>query len=70
MTIVPASALSRADLHRLGNNVLPVVLRDSPRGRSTDLDAVNRSLSVHGEAVAKWFPRWRLARKEARRTTA
>jgi hypothetical protein len=46
MTIVPASRLSRADLCRLGNNVESVVLRDR-----SELAAINRSLSIHDEAV-------------------
>ena len=46
MTIVPASRLSRADLCRLGNNVESVVRRDR-----SELAAINRSLSIHSEAV-------------------
>jgi len=47
MTIVRASSLSRAEMHMLGNNVLPAVRED----RRHDIAAVNRSLDVHGEAI-------------------
>ena len=46
MTIVPASSLSRAEMHMLGTNVVSAVREDRH-----DLAAVNRSLDVHGEAV-------------------
>ena len=49
MTVIPASSLSRADLARLGNNVLGQVLRD--REDPDDLSAVNRSLAACDEAV-------------------
>ena len=49
MTIVPMSRLTRADILRLGNNVLPAVLCDSQR--QDELGAVNRSLAIHGECV-------------------
>ena len=54
MTIVPASGLSRLDMYRLGNNVLGAVARDR-RAQAPDIDAANRSLAVHGEAVDKLF---------------
>jgi len=47
MTLVPASSLSRAELHMLGVNVVSAVRED----RRHDLAAVNRSLDIHGEAV-------------------
>ena len=47
MTIVRASSLSRAEMHMLGNNVLPAVRED----RRHDLAAVNRSLEIHDAAV-------------------
>ena len=47
MTIVHASNLSRAEMHMLGNNVLPAVRED----RRHDLAAVNRSLEIHDAAV-------------------
>ena len=46
MTIVPVARLSRADMCRLGNNVESVVRRDR-----SEMAAINRSLSIHGEAV-------------------
>ena len=46
MTLIPAAQLSRADLLRLGNNVLPEVQLD---GREQDdLDAADRFLAAHG----------------------
>ena len=47
MTVFPVNRLSRCDLRRIGNNVLPVVMAD----RGGDLDAINRSLAAHGEDV-------------------
>lgn len=46
MSIIPASALSSADLQCLGNNVLPAVRFDHDH-----LQAINRSLHLHGEHV-------------------
>ena len=52
MTIVPASSLSRSDMLILGNNVRPVVRR----ARTPLVDAVNRSLMAHDEAVDELRP--------------
>ena len=52
MTLVPASCLSRAEMHMLGTNVVSAVRED---GRH-DLAAVNRSLDAHGEAVDELGP--------------
>ncbi len=48
MTVFPVNRLSRRDLRRLGNNVLPVVMADRGGG---DLEAINRSLGAHDEGV-------------------
>ncbi len=45
MTLIRASSLSRADMIRLGNNVLPAVLRDR-RG-----ERVDDRLAAHDESV-------------------
>ena len=47
MTIIPASRLSRSDMQILGNNVRPAVRR----ARNPLVNAVNRSLMAHDEAV-------------------
>ena len=49
MTLIPAARLSRADMLRLGNNVLPEVQLD---GREQDdLDAAGRFLAACGHAA-------------------
>ena len=52
MTVIPASVLSRSEMHRLGNNVLPAIKRDR---RRTQIELVNRSLQACGEAVDELF---------------
>ena len=51
MTLVPASCLSRAEMHMLGNNVVSAVREDRHH-----LAAVNRSLSIHDPAVDELGP--------------
>ena len=52
MVIVRASSLSRAEMRHLGNNVLPAVIGERrSRIDQAQLDAVNRSLAVHGESI-------------------
>jgi hypothetical protein len=53
MTIVPVSLLSAADLALLGNNFAP---RHRP-ARRVSVAAVNRSLALHGEQVARLLVR-------------
>ena len=45
MTIVPAKQLSNQEMDTLGNNVRPAVKLDQ------HLEALNRSLAVHGEKL-------------------
>ena len=45
MTIVPAKQLSNQEMDTLGNNVRPAVKLDQR------LEALNRSLAVHGEEL-------------------
>lgn len=52
MTIVPASRLSPSDMLILGNNVRPAIRRT----RTPLVDAVNRSLMAHDEAVDDLTP--------------
>ena len=52
MTIIPASRLSRSDMLILGNNVRPAVRR----ARTPLVNAVNRSLMAHDEAVDELTP--------------
>ncbi len=52
MTIVPATSLSRADMLILGNNVRPAVRM----ARTPLVNAVNRSLMAHDEAVDELVP--------------
>jgi hypothetical protein len=52
MTIINASCLSLSDLRSLGPNVAATVARDRHGIR-----AINRSLSTHGEAVERLYPR-------------
>ena len=78
MMIVPACCLSPSDLALLGNNLLPPIRPRRTRSASRvvpepgdgvgghDLDAVNRSLAGHGEAVAHlYLPSMSLARAAA-----
>ena len=51
MTLVPASSLSRAEMHMLGNNVLSAVCEDRH-----SLAAMNRSLAVHDATVDELGP--------------
>ena len=53
MTLIPASSLSRADMIRLGNNVLPAVLRDRRGERVDDRPAVYDESVEHLEE-ADW----------------
>ena len=59
MSIIPASALTSADLRSLGNNVLARVRSDPDQ-----IQAVNRSLLVHGEHVQRLYRRAGLSRAE------
>lgn len=52
MSIIPASALSSSDLRSLGNNVAAAVQDDHDH-----LEAINRSLYVHHERVARLYRR-------------
>ncbi len=45
MTVIPISNLSQAEIHLLGTNVVSAARGDH------ELDAVNRSLSIHDEQV-------------------
>jgi hypothetical protein len=45
MTVIPISNLSQAEIHMLGTNVVSAARRDS------EIDAVNRSLSIHDEQI-------------------
>ena len=45
MTVIPISNLSQAEIHMLGVNVVSAARRDR------EIDAVNRSLSIHDEQV-------------------
>ena len=75
MMIIPACCLSASDLALLGNNVLPPARLRRTRPRSDQapanddydhLNAVNRSLAGHGEAVAHlYLPSMSLARAAA-----
>ena len=52
MSIIPASSLSASDLRSLGNNVEAAVQSDHEH-----LEAINRSLYVHNERVARLYRR-------------
>ena len=64
MTIIQSRSLSTCEMKHLGNNILPAVRAEriphaddqritGPIPPSAfDLPAVNRSLAIHGEAVA------------------
>jgi hypothetical protein len=59
MSIIPASRLSRSDLHRLSNNLgrhRQTVPRDADAPYRRVLAAVNRSLACVGERVAALQP--------------
>lgn len=61
MSIVPVASLSASDLFLLGNNVRPERSERPERRRRPPrrvLDAVNRSLAAHGEAVAALHRHW------------
>ena len=59
MSIIPASALTSADLRSLGFNVLATVRSDPEQ-----IQAVNRSLQVHGEHVKRLYRRKGSSRTE------
>ena len=52
MSIIPLSALTAADWRRLGPNILATVRSDSDQ-----IQAVNRSLQIHGEQVPRLYRR-------------
>jgi hypothetical protein len=70
MTVIPASVLSRSEMHRLGNNILPAIKRDRRRAQ---MELVNRSLEACSEAVDELFAVVRsqpVARRRGSRTLA
>ena len=56
-SLIPASALTSADLQSLGNNVLPHVRADHEA-----VQAVNRSLQAHEEHVERLYRRSGMSR--------